>query len=305
MGKSVALVLASGGARGMAHIGVIEELSRHGFEISSIAGSSFGAVVGGIYAAGRLTEFKEWLLNLDKMDVFRLMDFTLSSHGFIKGNKVFGEIAPLIDQVQIEDLHIPFAAVATDPHEQNEVIFRTGSLIEAIRASVAIPSIIEPYEIDGKELVDGGVLNPMPLDLVARKPGDLLVAVDINSPIPYRHIKKKSLISIDIEKNSLIKRLEFNENWERFFPKEKEESGKFGYLALLNKSYDMMQNKITRLMVEKFKPDILVSISRNICSTFDFFKAAEIIEMGKTAFNKALKEYDEQMIKKFREQTKL
>jgi NTE family protein len=302
MGKAVALVLASGGARGMAHIGVIEELEKQNFEISSIAGSSFGAVVGGIYAAGYLQEFKEWLLDLDKGDVFRLMDFTLSSQGFIKGNRVFHEIMPFITEINIENLPLPYKAVAVDPHRQEEVIFNKGKLIDAIRASVAIPSIIEPYLIDNRELIDGGVLNPIPLDLVDRKENDLLIAVNINANIPYPKKKKLSFEQKTREQNNLLKSLEFNERWEKLFPKDKSGKDKIGHLAMLNRSYDMMQNKITSMMVEKYKPDILVNISREVCSTFDFFRAEEIIQLGKLAFNKALAEYDTQMIEKFKKQ---
>jgi NTE family protein len=300
MDKSIALVLASGGARGMAHIGVIEELERQNFKITSIAGSSFGAVVGGIYATGHLQEFKEWLLDLDKGDVFRLMDFTFSSQGFIKGNRVFAEILPFITDIRIENLPIPFCAVAVDPHKQEEVVFRSGSLLDAIRASVAIPSIIEPFEINGCELVDGGVLNPIPLDLITREKNDLLIAVNINATIPFKKRKKTDFEQMMKEQNSILKRLEFNEKWERILPKDKNNKEKYGYIALLNLSYDMMQNKITNLMIEKYKPDILVNISRHICSTFDFFKAEEIIQLGKDAFNTALADYDSKMIEKFK-----
>jgi NTE family protein len=299
--NQIALVLASGGARGMAHIGVIEELEKQNFQITSIAGCSFGAVVGGIYAAGHLQEFKNWLLNLDKMDVFRLMDFTISSQGFIKGNKVFQEIMPFITTINIEELCIPFSAVAVDPAKQEEVVFKTGSLLDAIRASVAIPSIIEPFEIGGVELIDGGVLNPIPLDLVVRNENDLLVAVNINATIPYKKKKKSSFEQKSKDENSLLKRIEFNERWEKLFPREKHSKEKYGYVALLNRSYDMMQNKITNMMIEKHKPEILVNISKNVCSTFDFFKAEEIIQLGRDSFNKALKEYDETIIAKYKQ----
>lgn len=302
MGKQIALVLASGGARGMAHIGVIEELERQNFEITSIAGSSFGAVVGGIYAAGYLEEFKSWLLDLDKGDVFRLMDFTFSSQGFIKGNKVFHEIMPFITEARIEDLRIPFAAVAVDPYKQEEVVFKSGSLYDSIRASVAIPSILEPYHINGLELIDGGVLNPMPLDLVERNKGDIMIAVNINSTIPYKKAKTLTFEQKNHEQSNILKQLEFKERWDKIFPKEKPGKDKFGYVALLNRSYDMMQNKITNLMLEKYQPDILVNISRYVCSTFDFFKAEEIIQLGRIAFNKALADYDSKIIARYKKE---
>jgi NTE family protein len=300
MKKPVSLVLASGGARGMAHIGVIEELERQNFEIVSISGCSFGAVVGGLYAAGGLNQFKEWLLNLDKIDVFRLMDFTLSTHGFIKGNKVFNAIKPFFNNKNIEDLAVPFAAVAVDIHERKEVVFEKGSLFDAIRASVAIPSIVEPYKIDNVEYVDGGVLNPIPLDLVKRKKDDLLIAVDLNANIPFKENKKLNQDEKKKEQTSILKRLEFTQSWDKLFPKEKNEKEKFGHVALLSRSYDMMQQKITSLMLEKYPPDVLVSISKYASSTFDFYKAEEIIELGKESFNQALAAYDKNMIEKFK-----
>jgi NTE family protein len=301
MKKPVSLVLASGGARGMAHIGVIEELERQNFEITSIAGCSFGAVVGGVYAAGKLQEFKEWLLNLDKIDVFRLMDFTLSTHGFIKGNRVFSEIRSFFDNMNIEDLSIPFATVAVDIHKRTEVVFKKGSLFDAVRASVAIPSILEPYKINETEFIDGGVLNPIPLDLVERRNNDLLVAVDLNANIPFEPKKKLDKEEKKKEQNFLLKKLEFTQRWDKLFPKDKTEKEKYGHVSLLSRSYDMMQQKITDLMLEKYPPDVLVRISKYASSTFDFFKAAEVIELGKKAFNQALADYDKKMIEKFKQ----
>lgn len=300
MKKPVALVLASGGARGMAHIGVIEELERSNFQISSIAGSSFGAVVGGIYAAGNLGRFKDWLLDLDKMDVFKLMDFTFSKNGFIKGIRVFNEIRPFITDANIEDLSIPFTTVAVDPYTHREIIFNSGSLFDAIRASVSYPSIVEPYTINGNDYIDGGVLNPIPLDLVKRSENDILVAVNINALVPYKRPAKFIKNEMKPEENSQIKKKEFNENWENIFPREKNTLEKFTSIQLLNHSYDMMQNKITNLSLEKFPPDILVNISKHVCSTFDFFKANEIIQLGMDAFAAALEAYDKIEIRKFK-----
>jgi NTE family protein len=296
MKKPVALVLASGGARGMAHIGVIEELERLNFQISSIAGSSFGAVVGGIYAAGNLSSFKEWLLDLDKMDVFKLMDFTLSKHGFIKGTKVFNEIKPFITDVHIEDLPIPFTSVAVNPYSSQEVVFNKGSLFDAIRASVAIPSVVEPYHVNDEDLIDGGVLNPIPLDLVKRHDNDLLIAVNINALIPYNKPVKLNFEELRMEQKSYFNKVQFNERWDKVLLQEKNVKEKFNALRMLNLSYDMMQNKITNMYLEKYPPDILVNISKFVCSTFDFFKAAEIIQLGKEAFEIALANYDKRVI---------
>ena len=296
---AVSLVLSSGGARGMAHIGVIEELERHNFEIKSISGCSMGALIGGVYAAGYLKEFKNWLDKLDKLDVFNLMDFTISSHGFIKGVKVFNEINQFIGNVLIEDLPIPFTAVATDVDNQKEVVFIKGKLRDAIRASVSIPSVLEPFDWNGVSLIDGGILNPIPIDRVQRTEGDILVAVDLNAIVnspPQIAKQKKTAREQKKEQNSILKRIEFREKWEHFFPKDKLQKEKLGHLSLLDRSFDMMQNKISQHTIQKCRPEILVSISKTACSTFDFYRAGEMIELGKQTFNEALKKYDKEVI---------
>jgi NTE family protein len=303
--QPVSLVLASGGARGIAHIGVIEELEKQNFEIKAISGTSMGAVVGGIYAAGHLQEYKEWLLKLDKLDVFRLMDFTISSHGFIKGMRIFDEIEPFLGNIAIEDLPISFSAVAVDLIKQKEVVFRSGKLKDALRASVSIPNVLEPYKHDGQILIDGGILNPIPLNRVERQKNDLLIAIDLNTldnNPPALKRKQKTHKKKKKEIKSLLKRIEFKEQWERLFPKEKGEPEelKIGYFDIMDSSFDMMQNQISKFSIEKYPPDILISISKTICGTFDFHLANELVEFGKEKFNESLKEYDQKIIRKFR-----
>lgn len=154
---TVSLVLGSGGARGYAHIGAIEEIERRGYEIVSVSGSSMGALVGGMYVAGKLPEYKEWVVSLNWMRVVRLLDFTLS-RGAIRGDRIFVQLTKILGALNIEDLQIDFTAVAADIAHQKEVWFQKGSLIEAIRASVAVPGLFTPVIQDGRVLVDGGVL---------------------------------------------------------------------------------------------------------------------------------------------------
>ncbi len=302
--QSVSLVLASGGARGIAHIGVIEELEKQNFVIKSISGTSMGAIVGGIYAAGHLQEYKEWLLKLDKLDVFRLMDFTISSHGFIKGMRIFEEIEPFIGNILIEDLPIPFSAVAVDLLKQEEVVFRSGKLKDALRASVSIPNVLEPYKLDGKILIDGGIINPIPINRVEHTKNDLLIAVDLNElDNTQAHLKRKQKTHKKKKKEiyTLLKRIEFKEQWERLFPKEEEKKEqKIGYFDIMDNSFDIMQNQISKFTIEKYPPDILVSISKTVCGTFDFHLANELIEFGKEKFNQALIEYDKKIIKQYK-----
>ncbi|MBN1252636.1 MAG: patatin-like phospholipase family protein [Bacteroidales bacterium] len=298
MKTPVSLVLSSGSARGMAHIGVIEALEENGFEIKEIAGCSIGALIGGVYAAGKLQYLKEWLCNLHKIDVFKLMDFSFGSQGFIKGNKVFNEVNKFIKDINIEDLKIPFSAVAVDINKQEEYIFRNGNLQNAIRASVAIPNVIQPFKYNNSFFVDGGVLNPLPINLLNHNNKNLLVVVDLNSlNIIGEKIQiiNKTPAQEKKEQKSILKSIEFKERWDKIFPnnkKEKEkETEKLGYLTILNRSFDMMQNKISKQAINEFKPDILIEISKSACNTFDFYKADEMIALGKSTCNKVLAEY--------------
>jgi len=179
---SVSLVLGSGGARGYAHIGVIEELVAQGLDIRSVAGSSMGALVGGVYAAGQLDAFRDWVKPLQRFDVLRLLDWTISGGGLIKGDRIIDKLRGLIGEVNIEDLPIAFTAVAVDLMAQREVWFSRGPLFDAIRASIAIPTILRPHYYEGRTLVDGGLLNPVPITPTLRDLTDCTIAVDINAP---------------------------------------------------------------------------------------------------------------------------
>ncbi|MBS3993679.1 MAG: patatin-like phospholipase family protein, partial [Bacteroidetes bacterium] len=179
MQKSVALVLSSGGSRGLAQIGVITELERQGFKITSVSGSSIGAVIGGLYAMGKLEEYTQWVNSFNIRDVWGFMDFTLTSQGLIKGERAFDKMKSFIPDMNIENMPIPFAAIATDIINRKEVVFSQGSFYDAARASVAIPAVFTPVKYQDTILVDGGVLNPIPIDFVARKKDDMLIVVNL------------------------------------------------------------------------------------------------------------------------------
>lgn len=283
--KNVRLVLGSGGARGMAHIGVIEELEKVGFTIKEIVGCSMGAVVGGIYCAGYLAEYKHWLIKLSRMDVFRLLDFTISAQGFVKGERVFKAIEEFIGDHQIETFNTPFTAVAADLIEQKEVLYKTGSLFRALRASIAIPTVFTPVR-DGKlKLVDGGVLNPLPLNLVNKQPGEWVVAVNLNANLPttpLQEVKEETEIK---ERTAYLKMLDSFRASLPKFENNTDAADKLGLFDLLNKSYDMTQDRLTALMIDIHKPDLVVNISRNACGVFEFYRANEIIEEGRKAFH--------------------
>lgn len=284
-GKNICLVLGSGGARGMAHIGVVEELEKEGFHIKQVVGCSMGAVVGGIYCAGYLSEYKHWLISLTKLDVFRLLDFTFSAQGFVKGERVFKAIEQLIGDHQIENFKIPFIAVATDIINKTEVHYSSGSLFRALRASIAIPSILTPVIEGRSQLIDGGVLNPLPLNLVTRREGEFVVTVNVNANI----VSNKSITPIiNKEKAAYQKMLDaFRVQFLKVDRVAEEKAEQFGFFDLMIKSYDMTQDRLTELMIAIHKPDLVVEISRDACGIFEFYRANEIIEEGRKAFQKA------------------
>ena len=291
MKQKIALVLGSGGARGSAHIGVIRELIDQGYEITSISGSSMGALVGGVYASGKLDEYEEWLCNLDRMDVFSLVDFTLSTNGIIKADKVLKEIKKFIPDQKIEDLPIPFTAVATDIRNKKEKVFSKGNLWEAIRASISIPLVLTPTKINNLHFVDGGVLNPVPVNQVKRVAGDLLVAVNVNAQIPKQAFGKteKKPDYIDQLTNGKLKG--FREKLAQLMPANKKDS--IGYFQLMTDTTSLMLSQISKLTLELNPPDLVIDISRHACGTFDFHKAREIIEIGKAVTCEYLNEFNQ------------
>ncbi|NVO09442.1 MAG: patatin-like phospholipase family protein [Bacteroidales bacterium] len=294
--KNIALVLSSGGARGLAHIGVIDEITERGYTITSIAGSSMGAFVGGLYASGNIDKFREWVINLDKLKIFNLIDFTLSSQGFIRGERVFEKMRKLkiIPEIDIENLPIRYIAVAADIINNKEVAFDKGNLYKAIRASISIPNVFTPIEYDGGILVDGGVLNPMPINKVLRSNNDLLIAVDLNSLVSYqkpslpKKIEPEAIHSAKVTK--LIKKWDelFSSHHYEKIEKPTDPKLKLGYFDILTRSIQLMQSKLTEQTIETYPPDVLVSISKYSCSVFEFYKGEEMIAYGREACKMAM-----------------
>lgn len=333
MSKKVALVLGSGGARGYAHIGVIEELQARGYEIGCIAGCSMGAVVGGIFAAGKLHEYREWTESLDYLDVLRLLDVSFRL-GAIRGERVFGRIQEIVGDVDIENLDIPFTAVATDLTNQQEIWFQEGCLHQAMRASAAIPSLFTPV-IQGKRmLVDGGLLNPLPIVPVVSSHCDLIIAVNLNAtnqnhyqlPVIERPAALKG--RIDQLMNSLGSRLpSFRRKSEdetlllaeeqlladdvspSAAPSRKvdedepapksasgsrvaEFSGPASLLELVNQSFEVMQTSLAQYKIAGYPPDILINVPKRACRFFEFYKAPELIMLGRQIARDTLDKYE-------------
>ena len=297
MSHNIALVLSSGGARGVAHIGVIDELRNSGFTITSVAGTSMGAMVGGMLAKGTLNEFTDWLLAFTKINVIKYLDLTTGPGGLIKGERILKVLDEFIGDTKIEDLPIPFACVAADLIGHKEVVFTKGSLLRAIRASSSIPTILLPVSYDGMLLVDGGVLNPLPLDIVQRKDGDILIAVNVNANIPYEHPADKP-DQTDQESYYSKMRASLNEKWsgvidhyvEKYWNGKQSRPKPVNMFDIISDSINLAQNKVANIYIDTYKPDVVVNISHDSATIFDFYKSEELIEAGRLACRKALDE---------------
>ncbi len=284
--KDVALVLASGGSRGLAHIGAIEVLLQRGYNITSIAGCSMGSLIAGIYACGKLEEAREWFLSIDRKRIFELTDVSLSINSLVKGQRVIEAIKEFVPDRLIEDLPIPVSLVASDVVHNKEVVMESGSLFDAIRASISIPMFFEPVEKDGMLLIDGGVLNALPLNRVHRKDGDLLVAMNISAP--------DVLEPEGYERPQLPKFMDGIEFINKYIERKEEEGRKvqLSYTSLLSRMTDMMIQNNTVMMLRMCRPDILAEMPMNAYSTMAFDKAEEIIEQGRVLMSAAIDKYE-------------
>lgn len=331
--KNVALALSSGGPRGFAYIGAIEVLQERGYRITSVAGSSAGALVGGIFAAGGLEPFKEWLCGLDPVQVVSLMDFAPSRNSLVKGDKVIRAIKERVPDVRIEDLPIPFAAVASDLFTGEEVVFREGPLFTALRASISIPSMFRPVKWRGHTLVDGGLVNTFPLDLVERGEGDILVGFNVNridAEGITRYMKTRAAITEtgELLRERATDRLKDTLASDAALLDKVRKAGKAGgrmireridagrldrrleaaarennipldaadsYASVLQRSFGIMNHTIARLQIDLYQPDILVNLPfDSYHGVYGYSHAEEIVEKGRALMSAALDSYEAQ-----------
>ena len=283
--KDVALVLSSGGARGLAHIGAIEELEARGYRIRSIAGTSMGALVAGMYATGHLKAYREWMKTIDKRRIRELTDYSPSIDHLVQGKRIIDTLKTIAPDCDIDDLPIPYAAVATDWESGHEVVFTHGSLYAAIRASISLPAFFSPVRTGGKILIDGGTTNPLPLNRVARQPGDLLVAVNV--------------CGHDYEAEFALKRMAeerrlASSRWlrlaRRILPEGVDPN--FNYFTLLNRTASIMIHQNAQLSLRLTPPDILLDLPLRRYGGFDYDKSERIIAIGRERMAKVLDQYE-------------
>lgn len=301
--KNVALALASGGPRGFAYIGAIEELQARGYKITSVAGASAGSLVGGIFAAGGLDAFKEWLYALDPVKVMTLMDVSVSKNYLVKGERVINEIKARVPEVNIEDLPIPFTAVATDLYTGEEVIFRKGPLFNAIRASISIPSMFKPVKWHGRTLVDGGMVNTFPLNRVERTPGDILVGFNVNQ-IDAAEIQgfldsRAAIIHDKENEQSILGRIQAGLQ-ERHLEASASNSwipvgADDNFASILQRSFGIMNCSLARIGIELTPPDVLASLPfDSYHGVYGYSHAEEIANKGRQLMAEALDKYEQE-----------
>lgn len=276
---TVSLVLGSGGARGLAHIGVIHWLEDHGFAIRSIAGTSIGALIGGVYAAGKLAETEEWLRSVSKLDMVALIDLSWQKSGMLRGDKLIGALKEVVGDQPIEDLPIPFTAVAVDVRAHKEVWLRQGGLFNAIRASISIPLLFTPVHYKGMDLVDGGILNPVPIAPTFGDGTDLTIAVNLDGALQGPD-KPPAL-----EEPANGRAADLGERIKQFIARF-QPSGRnlpesdWGPYELVLRSFETMQSAIARTKLAAFPPDYVIEIAHDACQTLELYRAAEMIDLG-------------------------
>jgi NTE family protein len=277
--KTVSLVLGGGGARGSAHIGVIHWLEENDFKIKSLTGCSIGALIGGIYAAGKLVEYEQWVRSITKVDMVALLDLSWEKSGLVRGDKLINTLIELVGEQLIENLPISYTAVATDVKGHKEVWIKSGSLFQAIRASVSIPLLFTPFKYKGVDLVDGGVLNPVPIAPTFGDDTDLTIAVNLGGPAESRDMQSAASPA------PVFTSFPFHEKINGFIQRLQQSVGNssrqdWGAYDIAMQSFEAMQSTIARQKLAAYPPDIVIDIPRNACRMLEFDRAAEMIELG-------------------------
>jgi NTE family protein len=281
-GKTVSLVLGSGGARGLAHIGAIHWLEENGYDIRSISGCSMGALVGGVYACGKLEEYAEWMRAISKLDIVRLLDVAWGKQGLVEGERIILALKELVGDRQIEDLPIKYTAVAADIEREKEVWLKRGSLFDAIRASISLPLFFTPVEKNGMKLLDGGILNPVPIAPTFEDHTDMTIAINLGGPLsayPLPGSKIKAEVVNDSLVDSAYEKISsFVDDLRKRTPLA--DLGSWKMLDIANQTFDAMQGAIARQKLAAYPPDHTIMIARDACGTLEFDRAEEIIRLG-------------------------
>jgi NTE family protein len=286
-GKTVSLVLGSGGARGLAHIGIIHELEENGYQIASISGCSIGALIGGIYAAGKLDTFESWVREIRKVDIVNLLDVAWQSTGLVKGDKIINTLVDLVGDVHIEDLPMPYTAVAAEIVSGTEVWLTSGRLFDAIRASISLPLFFTPVPFRGGQLIDGGVLNPVPIAPTFADDTDMTIAVNLGG-IPTESLAAPKAEAESADGSTTASRWVDNMIADLKQSLKDRTTGDWSAYDVANQAFDAMQSTIARQKLAAYPPDYDIEIARNACGTLEFDRADEMIRLGRAVAREQL-----------------
>jgi NTE family protein len=289
--KTVSLILGSGGARGLAHIGIINWLEESDFLIRSISGCSMGALVGGVFAAGKLDVFTEWVKAIKTTDMLKLLDISFGSSGMVKGERIINTLKDLVGDQLIEDLPITYTAVASDIVNEKEIWLNDGPLFDAIRASISLPFFFTPARYHGVDLLDGGILNPVPIAPTFRDNTDVKLAVNLGGPVD------RKISAMDQNQQQARAEPDLMDKISRFIdaiqdPDDDSNNGKLGMLDIADQSFDAMQGAIARQKLAAYPPDVIIELPRNICGTLEFDRAEQMIELGYRRAAEILSQFD-------------
>lgn len=287
-GEKVALALGAGGARGLAQVGVIEALCARGLDIVAVSGSSSGALVGGIHAAGKLTEFREQLQRLKRRHFLRLLDPVMGRGGLMRGDALVAAMQEVVGNPDIETLPIEFTAVAVDLERQREVWLRSGPLWDALRASFAIPGVFTPFMLHGRALVDGGLLAPLPIAATRMSDAHRLIAVDMHD-WPRQPPGRPADPSEPSGPSTMATRLgDWIERRTGGDADDTPDDSQFSIVEMMSRSLDTMQAQISRMHMALDPPELVVRIPRDACQFYEFWRSAELIDIGRAEAEKVL-----------------
>lgn len=307
-GTRVALALGSGGARGYAHIGVIDVLEERGVEIVAIAGSSMGALVGALQAAGKLESYTAWVTTLTELQLLRLMDIAPGAPGMMRAEKVFARMHELLEGALIEQLPVPYTAVATDLLARRAVWFQRGPVETAVRASVAIPGVFTPVVLNGRVLVDGGLMDPVPVAPTMSSHADVTIAVDLGGErygataqqadeTPAKDSAEERPVEEWVDRfrhgasdlfdqealRSLLSRLGVAPPRDEDEPNTSVDPGQdLRGFDVMNLSLEAMQSVLTRYRLAGNPADLVITVPKDACRSFEFQRAQEMIALGRT-----------------------
>lgn len=286
--STIALGLGSGGARGYAHIGVLRWIEENGHRVAAIAGSSMGALVGGAFAAGRLDEFEAWTRAIRKSDILGMLDVTFGRPGLVRGERLMDALREFLGETAIEDLPIPYTAVASDVERGREVWLAKGPLFDAVRASISIPLLFVPHEVDGRELLDGGILEPVPVAPTLDHRADVTVAVNLTGDVDEDWVASQATSQREADERGPMRRV-----IDRFLDaaadraEARAESTPSMQTVAVDVS-DAMQSAIARMKLAAHPPDVVIEIPRNAARVLEFDRAHELIAMGHRAAGEQL-----------------